>query len=144
MLNKTAIEYIGLRQKRTATIQRATFIFPSSTNRKFLGVRMQVDDLKKMFPEVSAKSLAKAFSKIGEALKGAKTDKVFTYCFYWDDDADSQFFMKIRADVETVEKLLDIYRGLDEDYNNADWLNFLNAVGVEAEIVDDADYYIYF
>jgi pyrroloquinoline quinone (PQQ) biosynthesis protein C len=52
--------------------------------------------------------------------------------------------MKIRADRETVEKLLDIYRGLDEDYNNADWLNFLTAIGVEAEIIDEADYYIYF
>jgi hypothetical protein len=94
-----------------------------------------------MFPEVKVKKVAKA---ITDVLDKAKMDKMFTYCFYWDDDADSQFFMKIRADVETVEKLLEIYRGLDEDYNNADWLNFLTAVGVEAEIIDEADYYIYF
>jgi hypothetical protein len=97
-----------------------------------------------MFPEVDSKTVSSAYKEIAKALVRAKRDEVFTYCFYWDDDAESQFFMKIRADRETVEKLLDIYRGLDEDYNNADWLNFLTAIGVEAEIIDEADYYIYF
>jgi len=93
-----------------------------------------------MFPEAGEK----VFTDIRKVLEAAKTDKVFTYCFYWDDDVDSQFYMKIKADRGTVEKLLDIYRSLDEAYNNEDWLNFLKAVGVEAEIIDEADYYIYF
>ncbi len=105
---------------------------------------MQVEDLERMFPDVDSESVAKAYIDVRQILEKAKVDKVYTYCFYWDADAESQFYMKIKADKETVENLLNVYRALDDNYNNVDWLNFLETVGIEAELIPEADYYIYF
>jgi iron uptake system EfeUOB component EfeO/EfeM len=65
------------------------------------------------------------------------------YCFYWGNDEDESFIMKIEANKEVVEKLLDEYRNSDEGYNDFDWFEFLKSKGIKAKFIQ-IDHYIYF
>jgi len=57
------------------------------------------------------------------------------YDFYY-DDGKTGFVLKINAERETVEKLLDEYRGLDPDgYNLDDFMDFLKEKGYEVKYV---------
>jgi len=65
------------------------------------------------------------------------------YAFYY-DGGETEFWMEIEADKETVEKLLNEYRESDpEEYNDLDWCEFLKSKGIKARFLDP-DYYIYF
>jgi len=65
--------------------------------------------------------------------------------FYWENGGDDQRFLaRVEADSETVKKLLDEYRSSDpEGYNSDDFIEFLRAKGINAEIIEP-DEWIYF
>jgi len=70
----------------------------------------------------------------------------YVYAFYWDDGnrlGENVFLMKIKADKETVQRLLDEYRDEDKGYDQFGWLEFLKKHGIEAELIEP-EHWIYF
>jgi len=67
------------------------------------------------------------------------------YMFYWGSgDEDERFLMRIEADNEKVKCLLNEYRESDpEEYNDADFEDFLKNKGINAEIISP-DEWIHF
>jgi len=65
------------------------------------------------------------------------------YEFYWGNHEDEKFVAEIEADVKTVEKLLKKYKASDEEYNDQEWIEFLQEKGIKARILE-AEYAIYF
>ena len=61
------------------------------------------------------------------------------YEFYWEDGS---FLLEIDADPKTVEKLLDEYKKLDEDYDDLGWIEFLEEKGIKVrEIAPEHSFY---
>jgi hypothetical protein len=58
--------------------------------------------------------------------------KTSIYKFWFDG---GEFFMEIEAERKVVEKLLDEYRKLNEEYNDEGWLRFLRNKGIKARFI---------